>query len=298
MHFLKDAIEASTLVVRGRCNACSFSRNLWAAELGTATEETLPCDHRSQGCRGFLRTAYAGPKGTMPEHFHQPCSCHVPAVPVEVKLLCDMGFSPEAAQQALARGGSLEAALDSLTASSGGAAARGSGAAASTSAMASAAASATASAATLPRGLDACSICTEELLLSDAAMRCAGIGGKRHYFHATCLSQWIRQCRANSVEPTCPECRGPLQVRRGRLRDLLEGPTGHKLRTEDAEVLRDMRASAAEGADVDGWSDLPVGALLRGTAMVAGAAIAGLAIAAAIGAFSGRRRRESSHEGR
>merc|ERR1712216_397119 len=145
--------------------------------------------------------------------------------------------------------------------------------------------------------LGECTICTEELLLADAAMRCNGDGGKRHYFHAHCLTSWIRQCRSNNNEVTCPECRGPVQVRPQRLEEFLR-EKGERLRAEDQEALRSVRDAAA-GCNMDsgGWSDLRQDLLKAGAVLAVGGAIA-LAVAAGVSAFSRGRGEEPRRNSR
>eukprot|EP00435_Cladocopium_sp_Y103_P061952 s61_g23.t1 len=75
------------------------------------------------------------------------------------------------------------------------------------------------------RTIGVCAICTEPLTPSDAAMRCAGPGG-HHYGHAACLAQWVEACQSRNQEPTCPECRGPLQLRRRQIQEFLDEPPG------------------------------------------------------------------------
>merc|ERR1712187_69136 len=125
---------------------------------------------------------------------------------------------------------------------------------------------------------DECSICTDNVLHADAAMRCLGNGGKNHYFHAACLAAWIRQCSQDGNGPTCPQCRGPVQVRARRLEDFLRDEGG-KLKAEDAEALQSFHDSAEASSDDLGWSNIKphlwkVGAGLAliglGAALVAG----------------------------
>eukprot|EP00667_Euglena_gracilis_P020594 EG_transcript_22321 len=88
--------------------------------------------------------------------------------------------------------------------------------------------------------VDDCPICQESICLADAAMRCFGDGhDKRHYFHASCLAQWIRKCSAASARPTCPMCRGPIQVNSRRLGEFLS-QKGGDLDEQDNEVLRNL----------------------------------------------------------
>lgn len=60
-----------------------------------------------------------------------------------------------------------------------------------------------------------CSICSEQV--GEAAMHCVGTAGRRHQFHGRCLTAWIDECRRGSRSPTCPNCRGPVEVHAERL---------------------------------------------------------------------------------
>ncbi|CAE8685772.1 unnamed protein product, partial [Polarella glacialis] len=71
-----------------------------------------------------------------------------------------------------------------------------------------------------------CPVCCEPLKMTDAAMRCRGCAGHRHYFHAACLASWIRQCQKDDNDPNCPICRGPLLVHKRRLGDFLRSAGG------------------------------------------------------------------------
>jgi len=141
-----------------------------------------------------------------------------------------------------------------------------------------------------------CSICTEELLLADAAMRCAGHGGKKHYFHAHCLTAWVRQCRSAGTGPTCPECRGPVQVRPRRLEEFLQD-NGSKLDAEDQHAFQTFHDAATTDVDEYGWSDVKRDLWTAGAVVAVGAGIA-VAIAAGVHAFSIARGRSSRDERR
>ena len=61
-----------TPIVRGRCTECGFTRNLWVKEIG----ETIPCNHREDGCPGEMEAAYTGPKKFMPSELESSaCTC-------------------------------------------------------------------------------------------------------------------------------------------------------------------------------------------------------------------------------
>ena len=69
--------------------------------------------------------------------------------------------------------------------------------------------------------IEECPVCMESISNTDACMRCSGSGGRHHYFHAHCLTRWIRQCRDRD-QPTCPVCRQNLEFNRGRLSEFLD----------------------------------------------------------------------------
>lgn len=296
--------KALTPIVRGRCTCCGYSRNIWANEL---PGKELPCDHAEErGCRGHLEIVFVGPRSMLPTELHHAgmhCGCPpkpsapAPVIsPLDVSQLCDMGFSEDAAMQALTvaerQGGGMEAAVEWLMSDPAGqAAASGEGACAACNSSASAGG---------PEAEDAacCAICTEDLEPSSAAMRCSGQHGKRHYYHAMCLNAWIQQCRRENNPPTCPECRGPLQVQQRRLREFLDDHSG-KLEREDMEALRAMHDAAEPSADREGWSGVKAEKIIKG-ALIGAGVVAGLAIvgAAAFGAFSQSSRRSRDDDDR
>lgn len=284
--------------------------------VGDTPTGALMCDHADRGCPGQFEVVYVGPKGGMPSEYHQPCRCPplaqlcgaCPSAPVleapsrDAQKLMDMGFLREPAETALTKGkGNLEAALDWLTSQEGAectqraeadaSAARPCGQPAALQALSGAAVCSAASSsdgAMMPvEELDCCPICTEDMNPNDAAMRCNGAAGRRHYFHVQCLTQWIQQCRRDGHAPTCPTCRGALQVQQKRLHDFLSGK-GQKLDESDREVIDAMQDSA-EPSGPDGWNDVRTDTLLTGALVVAGAAIAGMALASALSAFAGER---------
>lgn len=153
-----------------------------------------------------------------------------------------------------------------------------------------------------------CAICQEPLHLSDAAMRCAGRGGSHHYCHAACLARWVKRCRDNASEPTCPTCRGPLQLHRHHLQTFLQqaelsaGGATQSLSAQDRRILQRMleqderlaEGRGNSGRD-DGWSEINFDKLA--TAALMGVAAVGTAVAATVllkhvvGGSSGRSRR-------
>lgn len=191
--------------------------------------------------------------------------------------LLDMGFQEAAAREAAGRCGTIEAAIEWITEREGQAAASCSG---------------VGSCIETP-DIDECSICTESLLLADAAMRCAGHGGRRHYFHAHCLSAWVQECQRTGNGPTCPECRGPVQVRPRRLEEFLS-EKGGKLDAEQREAFVSFREAAVSA---DGWSELRSDLWKNaGTIALVGAAVVGLGLAVAAGASAVARNRNRGND--
>jgi len=97
---------------------------------------------------------------------------------------------------------------------------------------------------------DHCPICFESIRAEDAVMRCAGDGGSHHYFHASCLQQWIGSARESHA--TCPMCRGSLQLHGQRLNEYLQSDS-QSLNDEDRSVLQKL-ADGLQGRN--GWSDM------------------------------------------
>eukprot|EP00035_Acanthoeca_spectabilis_P026491 m.462925 g.462925 ORF g.462925 m.462925 type:complete len:370 (-) comp22836_c0_seq1:233-1342(-) len=101
-----------------------------------------------------------------------------------------------------------------------------------------------------------CPVCMDEIPVEHMAMRCAGDGGRPHYFHAGCLQEWARTCRTNMQDVRCPVCRGSIQVHRERLRTLLSDPVQtERLPASDRSFLEDLAERAAE-LGRGGWADL------------------------------------------
>mmetsp|Transcript_110534 Transcript_110534/g.323387 ORF Transcript_110534/g.323387 Transcript_110534/m.323387 type:complete len:278 (-) Transcript_110534:147-980(-) len=274
MAFLKNAVP----IIRGKCDVCGDSRNLWVSEMGA---ETVPCSHRDRGCLGHYQVAYTGPKAFLPRELENvQCTCgrQPCASGGTLAALLDMGFPEATAREAAARCDNVDTAVEWLTASGVGS---------------SSSADAGSSSAGAHEVSGECAICTEDLSLADAAMRCQGNGGKRHYFHAHCLTAWVRQCRSTGLVPTCPECRGPVQVRPRRLEEFLQ-EKGRKLDAEDQEAMRTFTAGAETSTDESGWSNLRHD-LWKASAILAIGA--GLAFAIGVGVHAlANRNRSSRHD--
>lgn len=213
---------------------------------------------------------YVGPKIGLPAEFEKKCTCEVAAALADgsppsaaVQTLCEMGFGEWPARYAMSRNEDLDAAVDWLTSAEG-------QALPAPPVTRSQSSVATASSQLVLSEADGCCvICTEDLNLADAAMRCAGHHGKRHYFHVPCLTSWVRQCRQDNQAPTCPTCRGPLQVQTARLHEFLADQSGN-LSAEDRDIIGIVEASA-DTAGSDGWAALRQDPFLRGLALIVGA---------------------------
>lgn len=114
-------------------------------------------------------------------------------------------------------------------------------------------------------------------------MRCSGEGGAHHYFHASCLQQWIRQCRVGR-SPTCPICRGSVQFNGRRLETFLQSPSAENLDQEERSFLQ----SIADGLQhKNSWSDM--------SNVERGAYSVGIAAAAGWGFLLGYNGGEAAH---
>ena len=123
-----------------------------------------------------------------------------------------------------------------------------------------------------------CPVCFDDIAEDDAAMRCAGAGGRAHYFHAHCLSQWAEQCRGQWSDATCPVCRGGVEVHSRRLAQFLdssestEGPAAVDAATRGH--LQGMLAGVSEAVR-GGWGKLTLNITkeqaVEGVGIVAGA---------------------------
>lgn len=85
-----------------------------------------------------------------------------------------------------------------------------------------------------------CPICLEAMGSGEAAMRCAGDGGQHHYFHARCLSTWVRRREGGASSATCPMCRGQLQMNGQRLQEFLDGEQSAQLSEDDRTYLQSI----------------------------------------------------------
>jgi len=304
-----DILKKASPVVRGQCDACGTSRNLWLNELG----KDVPCHCRSwSGCRGSYSVVYQGPQAWIPQELHNVrCRCQTEgqgsaaaacaAPPSElVQQLVAMGFPQTAAAQAERQCKTTEDAVEWLTSTvpGGRAVEQGNAQAATTQA----ATTQSASAATWSGGsatpmddeeVGECAICCEDLNLADAAMRCLGDGGRKHYFHASCLAAWIRQCQRDGAEATCPNCRGPVQVRAHRLEEFLQDKRG-QLSAEDSEALRTFQGSLQGSSDGLGWSDVKPHLWKVGVA----AGVIGLGVALAFGVSAFNKSRDDRRDRR
>lgn len=95
-----------------------------------------------------------------------------------------------------------------------------------------------------------CPICYDSINPENAVMRCSS--SPCHYFHQTCLRQWIDQCRQRSGA-TCPVCRQGLMIHSGRLRDFLAGAESESLTADERGFLERLSDSIPGKSD---WIEL------------------------------------------
>lgn len=124
-----------------------------------------------------------------------------------------------------------------------------------------------------------CPICMEALDFGEEAMRCTGQGGVRHLFHAHCLKEWALSCRRRGVPPSCPVCRGGVQVHSRRLEQFLTSPEAETLDHESRGMLHNLLQGVRERLDVGSeWSQpLTSEQLLSRVGLIASAGIGFLA---------------------
>jgi hypothetical protein len=59
-----SAMDDAKPIIRGQCNGCGASRNLWLSE--TLGADPAQCGHFDRGCTGTMLIAYRGPKAWVP----------------------------------------------------------------------------------------------------------------------------------------------------------------------------------------------------------------------------------------
>jgi hypothetical protein len=138
-----------------------------------------------------------------------------------------------------------------------------------------------------------CPVCFDSIHPSAAAMRCDGSGGHPHYFHAHCLSSWVRACRQQNNESNCPVCRGGVQIHEQRLEQFLESAEQQQQQQHQQHGSNDSRhgesimvgrsilqsIQSAPQRVADGWASLPslseitTEEVVEGASIVAGAGI-------------------------
>lgn len=102
-----------------------------------------------------------------------------------------------------------------------------------------------------------CPVCIDTIPSQEMAMRCAGDGGRPHYFHSACLQEWARTCNTNMQAVRCPVCRGAIQVHAERLQTLLADPVQtQRLDPADRSFLEHIAAQATQLGTAAGWADL------------------------------------------
>jgi len=245
---------------------------------------------------GDINAAAASLLATMPEEPVDP----------SLRKLLDMGFQKAEAQQALlCTQGNVEEAANGLLSAKDTVSAPDAGGTHGSTRTSAAATGRSSQSTTLPADMELgdCAICCESLSPSDAAMRCTGQGGSYHYGHAKCLAEWVQRCRTNSTTPTCPTCRGPLQMNRRRLQDFMQQRDSasaatpsrgrRRMSAEDSELLGSMlRQQGGRGGNDDEWETIKVEDILMGVAVVGAAVAVGLAAKGLMDHFSKRRERD------
>lgn len=301
-----------TPIVRGQCNACGTSRNLWVEEMA---EGDVACAHAKRGCGGTYEVAYAGPKKWLPDHLQNVrCRCDT-RLPADTQPACDV-------VDAKASGSSEKPVAPSSTAAHASCAINGG--LDETAAIQAALSASLESQDPVPeskyRGagcaldadlkgpepepqvaqpqvaqeqreyaaedVDECAICCDELSLTSAAMRCAGSAGRAHYFHAGCLSEWAARCRSQGTAPSCPECRGAVQVRRQKLQAFLDEveQAGGDTQPGLHELAQAAQAQdTVGGGDDDGWEDVKQGLWTAAGLVGMAVAVGGVVVAVAKG---------------
>eukprot|EP00930_Biecheleria_cincta_P070703 TRINITY_DN58312_c0_g1_i1.p1 TRINITY_DN58312_c0_g1~~TRINITY_DN58312_c0_g1_i1.p1 ORF type:complete len:436 (+),score=70.95 TRINITY_DN58312_c0_g1_i1:81-1388(+) len=110
-----------------------------------------------------------------------------------------------------------------------------------------------------PENAPDCPICFEPISAGEAAMRCTGGAGVQHCFHRCCLSAWIKTSISTKSPPTCPVCRGAVQVNVAQLESYLASGEADHLLGPDRNVLENLlaRAKATLGTSStqDGWAE-------------------------------------------
>jgi hypothetical protein len=136
----------------------------------------------------------------------------------------------------------------------------------------------------------------EEIAPGGAAMRCTGeAGGRCHYFHAHCLDEWVQTQRGRAAEPSCPICRGAVEIHAQRLEEFLAraargghehsggGGAGESKISGTGGGRKDLenllvRIRSLPGSIADGWNnlsqlDITSEQLVEGATVVAGAGL-------------------------
>ena len=310
-------LQGLTPIVRGRCDVCGTTRNLWVSEMASG-EKTIPCAHQDRGCKGVYKVVYTGPKKWIPQELNDVvCTCGATSA-APCKMAPEPGqlppkpgtkaepepepgpmltLAPELEPEPAPEPGSTPVAVPHH--SNAGLGEDEAVAAAIAASLRGAPAPDPSSEAPRVCGdMAECAICTDELVLADAAMRCSAPGGQAHYYHAQCLGEWVAQCNRNGTGPTCPQCRGPVQVRRRRLEEFIaEIEAGGDMGADDQAALRCFNAELGQtSGDEDewGWSDVKQGlwtaGALAGATLAAGAIISAIATGISKSSSNGRRR--------
>jgi len=100
-----------------------------------------------------------------------------------------------------------------------------------------------------------CPICMEYIQPNDAAMRCVGVNGIHHYFHAGCLRRWISSAEERGQVSNCPICRGRLQFHGRRLQDFLSNPNSAELSVDQRNFFQTI-SDGLSGRD--SWENMNI----------------------------------------
>jgi hypothetical protein len=100
-----------------------------------------------------------------------------------------------------------------------------------------------------------CPICMEDIQPNDAAMRCVGVNGIHHYFHAGCLRRWISSAEERGQVSNCPICRGRLQFHGRRLQDFLLNPNSAELSVDQRNFFQTI-SDGLSGRD--SWENMNI----------------------------------------
>ena len=116
---------------------------------------------------------------------------------------------------------------------------------------------------------DDCPICMESIDNVESALRCSAAGGQFHYFHNHCLRDWIRSCRQAGNVPTCPICRGAIEINRRRMQGFINSGMADTWDEEERNFLQNMIKMAGASED---WQEVFTTENLQTAGAIIGAA--------------------------